>query len=298
MVVFLLFLAYLVACLALAALLVPALQPQVFGPLGLAPESSLYRFAMLAALAGFPLFLRRLQLNNWQAAGYTLARYAAWRSLGAGLLVGIAIMAALNGAQWVMETHHFAPRPDRWNLVYFLRTLSTGLLSGLAVALIEETLFRGLMHTGMRRRLGFWSTALLTAGLYASLHFVKPAAPGDLVFDTPNALRMIGAGIGRLNDFAPIADSFSTLLIAGIFLSMVRERSGNILWAIGIHAGWVMMIKMMKYLTNPTITAGQTSPWIGSYDNITGWLATLWLGSLALLYWYWPRTRGRGGIPG
>ena len=293
MVVFLLFLAFLFGFLALAALFVPVLQPWVFDPIGLRPESSLYRFAMLSAAIALPFFLRYLHLNSWKYAGFTLPRRAAWEALVKGLLIGIAIMVALNATQWVLNIHHFAPRADRWNTSYFLRTLVSGLLSGLAVALIEETFFRGLMHSGMRRRLSFWPTALLTASLYASLHFMKPAPPGAAEFDIANAFRMIGAGVGRVGDFTPIADSFSTLLVAGIFLSMVRERTGNVLWVIGIHAGWVMIIRLMKYATEPTVAAGRTSAWIGSYDDITGWLATLWLGLIAATFWYFSRAAAR-----
>lgn len=293
MVVFLLFLAFLFGFLALAALFVPILQPWVFDPIGLRPESSLYRFAMLCAVIALPFFLRYLHLNSWQYAGYTLPRRAAWQALAKGLLIGIAIMVVLNAVQWALNIHHFAPRADRWNTSYFFRTLVSGLLSGLAVALIEETFFRGLMHSGMRRHLSFWPTALLTASLYASLHFMKPAPPGAIEFDIANAFQMIGAGIGRVGDFTPIADSFSTLLVAGIFLSMVRERTGNILWVIGIHAGWVMIIKLMRYATEPTVAAGRTSAWIGSYDDITGWLATLWLGLIAAIFWYFSRPAAR-----
>ena len=295
MVVFLLFLAFLFGFLAFAALFVPLLQPWVFDPIGLRPESSLYRFAMLCAVIALPFFLRYLHLNSWQYAGYTLARRAAWQALAKGLLIGIAIMLVLNAMQWALDIHHFAPRADRWNAAYFFRTLVSGLASGLAVALIEETFFRGLMHSGMRRRLSFWPTALLTASLYAVLHFMKPAPPGAAEFDILNAFRMIGEGIGRVGDLTPIADSLSTLLMAGVFLSMVRERTGNILWVIGIHAGWVMIIKLTRYATEPTVVAGQTSAWIGSYDDITGWLATLWLGLIAATFWYVSRPAAGSG---
>jgi membrane protease YdiL (CAAX protease family) len=291
MTVFLLFVAYLFAFLGLAALAVPPLQPWLFDPVGLEPASSLYRLPMLVAALALPLFLRPLGLASWGAAGYTLPRAGAWRALRRGIAVGVAIMLVLSAAQWALEIHHFAPRAGRWTLPYFLRTLLSGLLTGLAVGLIEETFFRGLMHTGMRRSLGFWPTALLTGALYAALHFVKPASLGEATFDTASALQMIGGGLMRLADFGAIADSFTTLLVVGVFLSMVRERTGNILWAIGIHAGWVMIIKLMKYLTDPTVVDGRVSAWIGGYDHITGWMATLWLGAIAAVYWQRGRPR-------
>ena len=286
--VFLLFLLYILGMLGLAALVVPILQPWVFDPIGLEPESSLYRFAMLTAALGMPIFLRFIALNSWRAAGYTLPRGAAWSALGRGLLIGVAIMLVLTGIQWSLGIHYFDPPPDKWSAFYIARYLLSGLLSGLAVGFIEETLLRGLMHTGMRRSLNFWTTALLTSFLYAALHFMKPGPLGDDPFTTGNALSMIGTGMVRVADSGHVIDSFVTLVVVGIFLSMVRERTGNILWVIGIHAGWVMIIKFMKYMTDATVIDGETSFWIGDYDDITGWMATLWLGMIAIIYWFRP----------
>ena len=151
MTVFLYFLTYLLACLGVAVFAAPILHPWLFQPLGLAPESSLYRLAMLLALLGLPFFLRLLGLNSWRAAGFGLPRREAWAALGKGLLIGIAIMAALTTALWLLDIRHFGPPADKWGLAYLLRTLLGGLVAGLAVGLIEETFFRGLLHTGMRR---------------------------------------------------------------------------------------------------------------------------------------------------
>jgi membrane protease YdiL (CAAX protease family) len=287
--VFLYFLVYLFACLGIAIVIVPPIQPWLFEPIGLEPESSLYRFAMLSALLGMPFFLRYLGLNSWKSAGFTLGGRAAWAAMGKGLLVGIGIMIALTAAQWLLDIRHFAPPAHKWNPPYFVRTLFAGLIAGLAVGLIEETFFRGLLHTGMRRSLAFWPTATITALLYAALHFMKPESLGSAEFNSATALDSILTGLGRIGDFAPIADSFITLVVVGLFLSMVRERTGNIIWAIAIHAGWVMIIKLVKYLTDTSVIDGKASFWIGSYDYITGWMATLWLGSIAAIYWY--RTR-------
>ena len=287
--VFLYFLAYLFGCLGLAILVVPLIQPWVFTPIGLEPESSLYRFAMLAALVGMPFFLRFLRLNSWKAAGFTLTGRDAWPALGKGLLIGIVIMAALTATLWWLDIRHFAPSADKWGPAYFARTLVTGLIAGLAVGLIEETFFRGLLHTGMRRSLSFWPTATITALLYAALHFMKPESLDGTGFSSVTALDSVATGLGRIGDFAPIADSFITLVVVGLFLSMVRERTGNVIWAIAIHAGWVMIIKLAKYLTDTSYVDGQASFWVGEYDHITGWMATLWLGVIAAVYWY--RTR-------
>lgn len=289
--VFLYFLVYIFVCLGLAIAVVPLLQSALFEPIGLEPESSLYRFGMLVLLLGFPVFLRIVGLNNWKAAGYTLARRDAWPALGKGLLVGIAIMATLAVALVLIDARHFAPPEGRWSAWHFSSVLVRGLMTGLIVGFIEETFFRGLMHTGMRRTLAFWPTAGITALLYASLHFVKPEPLRGSEFTSASALDSVAQGLSRITDFAPIADSFLTLVCLGLFLSMVRERSGSVIWAIGIHAGLVVVMKMTKYLTDVTYVNGEISPWISGYKHITGWLAVLLIGTFAAVYWY--RTRPR-----
>ena len=52
--------------------------------------------------------------------------------------------------------------------------------SGIAVALIEETVMRGAMHTAIERESGQWAAVLLTAPLFAVLHFfAKASIPPD-----------------------------------------------------------------------------------------------------------------------
>ena len=57
-----------------------------------------------------------------------------------------------------------------------LRLLLVALSSGIAVALIEETVMRGAMHTAIERESGELAAALLTAPLFAVLHFFAKRA--------------------------------------------------------------------------------------------------------------------------
>jgi len=123
------------------------------------------------------------------------------------------------------------------------------------------------------------------------VHFIRPAElPAGIELDLATSLAMLGGGLAGLGEVATIHDSFLALLVAGVFLSMVRERTGNICWVIGIHAGWVLVIKLTKLLTD-TATSEGLSPWIGHYDRVTGWLAAIWLALVAGLYWYRSRPR-------
>jgi membrane protease YdiL (CAAX protease family) len=52
------------------------------------------------------------------------------------------------------------------------------LLIIVAAPISEEIFFRGLMFTGLRRRLSLWPAAAITAILWAALHYTGPESIG------------------------------------------------------------------------------------------------------------------------
>ena len=276
------FFLYLLGCMVLSATLLPWLHSLFEAWFNATPDRSLYRFAMLLALLGLPLLLRALRLRGRDDMGFP-ALTMGWRhALSKGLLYGALILIALvlvllaSGARVVDA--------DKFTLLTLLRYLLAGLASGLAVGLIEEFFFRGPMQTGARRSLGFWPTAVLIGAFYSMVHFMRPLPPSGNDISVTEAFSMMWGGFAQLGDMAN-ADRFIALLVAGVFLSMVRERTGSIVWAIGIHAGWVMVIKVAKKFSdsNPDSAAG----FLISGDGITGWWSTAWMAVIALLYWWW-----------
>ena len=281
--VFLAFLLYLAGCMLLSALLLPWLQPLFAAVLGAAPDRSLYRFGMLLGLLGLPWLLRRLQLAEPRLMGVERPPGAVRRELLAGLGWGIGLMALVlalllaGGVRYFPEGQALLPR--------LAAGAASGLISGLAVGLIEEFFFRGPLQGDMRRTLPIVPVALATGTFYAAVHFIRPAPlPPGTELDTAAALAMLGGGLANLGHFADYTDSFLALLAAGVFLALTRERTGRIWFAIGMHAGWVTMIRIAKKTTR----TDHDAPWawlIGDYDNITGWLAAALLAACALLYW-------------
>ena len=275
------FIIYLIAGMGISAILTPWIQPFLESVLHLSPDRGLYRFAMLLGLIGMPFFLRALQLRGRQAMGFTLPQAQAWQAIFWGLLIGAMILAGLFSLLLWTDARTIKPEFDS-SLLKIVKVAVSGLLSGLAVGLIEEFFFRGPMQTGMRRSLSFWPSAILIGMFYAAVHFIRPGKGDGGEYDQSAAFNMMLEGYANLANFSQFADSFIGLMIAGIFLSMVRERTGNILWAIGIHAGWVMIIKLGKYFSS----GNSESLWIGP-DSLTGWMSSLWMGVIALIYWWW-----------
>jgi membrane protease YdiL (CAAX protease family) len=247
------------------------------------PDRVFNRLAMVIAALGFWPFLKLLGINNRYALGYTLDRRQFLQTFSSGLFIGLMIMSGhaillmLFGARMpVAGDIHFN------DLLY---ALLSGLLSGILVAFIEESFFRGAMHYGMRRRSTLLTASIATALLYATVHFIHAPVPAEgTITGWQSGWEMLAAMFHSYENFAGIADSYTALFAAGLFLSLVRERTGNIALCIGIHAGWVLSIKLVREVTDAATNA-PAAFLIGSYDGIIGWAAAAVLGLVTLWYW-------------
>jgi uncharacterized protein len=241
------------------------------------------RIAMLVLIVELMWLCRHLNLKTKRDFGYGLP----WRRFIKICLLWGAIGAATAGAGavFLLATHlrvlslGFTP-----TVPHLARILGLGLGAGITVALLEETVMRGAMHTAIERESGRWAAALLTAPLFAVLHFFAKAriAPED-----------VGWGSGfdlLLRSFAPLGqpslvfDSFLSWLIVGLILSLTRVLTGNIAVAIGLHAGWVVVLRMLQEST----TSGDApaySFWVGRFDGLLGFWLLPWGCVIASALW-------------
>jgi uncharacterized protein len=83
---------------------------------------------------------------------------------------------------------------------------------------------------------------------------------------------------------ALIADSFLSWLVVGLILSLTRVLTGNIAVAIGLHAGWVVVLRMLQEST----TSGSSpaySAWVGRFDGLLGYWLLPWGSAIAVVLW-------------
>ena len=278
----LLFLIYLGAALLVAAQLFFPVYQALDSFWEIRPERVFFRLAMIIAILGFWPFLKMLNINNRYALGYSLNRRQFLRVFIRGLGFGVAIMGI-----HVLILVLFGVRiPAVGELLFgeLLYVLVSGLLSGVLVALIEESLFRGAMQYHLRYNNSFAVTATLTSLVYASVHFIHPAAlPATAVIDWNSGWKLLETMFQQYSNFASFSDSFVALFAAGLLLSLVRERTGNIALSAGMHAGWVLSIKLARETTD-VATDSPFAQLIGSYDGIIGWAAAAVLGLVTLGY--------------
>ena len=233
------------------------------------------RIAMLTLLVGFVLVARRLRVADRASLGYGLPRAQFLRALGGGLLIGAVSMLPVLATMVLLDMRdlrpEFAPTAAHW-----IRLALTGLATGLVVALIEETFLRGAMMTSIARESGFLEAIVLTSLVYAATHFIgRYRVPAEAVH-AGSGLDMLAGTFSSFGHFGAILDAFLCLFGVGILLGIVRERTGNIAACIGLHAGWVAVIFMVRETStrNPT---GPATWLLSDYDGFIGWMVLGWI---------------------
>jgi hypothetical protein len=230
------------------------------------------RFWQLLLLAGLVLTVRRLQLRTRADWGYGLPRAQFLRQFGAGLAIGLATMLPMSLAIAALGIRALRPELDAAQL---LEGIATGVAAGLFVAIVEETFFRGLMFRAVSRESGLAVAVASTALLYSAIHFLARVRIPAADVDWDSGITLLGGAFARFADPAAIADSFSTLALVGVLLALVRARTGAIAAGIGLHMGWVCVIKTTTFATRPVDDAAYGFL-VGSLDGYTGWLVAGW----------------------
>jgi membrane protease YdiL (CAAX protease family) len=214
------------------------------------------------------------------------------RSAKTGQAAGLAQMCQAVVPLLLLEVREWNTRAPGSTSAWLLLVLK-GLGSGIAVALIEETFFRGAMQ-GALQRIGAVRTALLAVPvLYAAVHFLGRAT--SVPHDQVDALSGFVALGGFFSGFAApmrILDAFVALWLVGVLLALVRWRWNNLAGCIGLHAGFVTVIAVFRRVTSPAAD----SPYsflVGQFDGLLGlWVAAL-TAAACLVVWRIRHTDGQ-----
>jgi membrane protease YdiL (CAAX protease family) len=245
---------------------------------------------LLSGLIASALYLWTYNLFTGTAFGYGLRRNLFIRNTLLGCGIGLLIMLVVEACLLSLGVHAFDP-----NLVLSWQTITgaiaKALLIGIVVAFIEETIFRGALLSGLQQQTNTFIAVSISSLAYAAVHFIKYRAlePGtEIHWNT--GLEMFPKALFRFSD-PVIIDSFSTLFVFGVLLALIRIRNNNIAMCIGIHAGVVTAIKLVRHFTHH-VPESKYLYLVNDYNNLLGWLAFFWLSLITAVY-FW-----RGGKPG
>jgi len=269
---------YVSSVFVLGALLAPWLywSAQLAAPLGPVFEyfadSPFHRYVLRTilgvALLGIWIVSRYAGIRSWRDLGFETHRRSG-RQFVAGLLLGfvslavIALLAVLFGAR-------------HWNTAVtasrIQESIARALLAAVVVSLIEETLFRGVLH-GTLRRGHHWVAALFcSSGIYAIVHFFKLVEWTEPL-TWHSGLQLLGRMMQGFLDLDMLIPAFLVLLLVGMILALGFERTGSLWFSIGAHAGWIFWLKIYGVVTLPN-NSGLISFW-GTSKLTDGWFAAV-----------------------
>ena len=165
------------------------------------------------------------------------------------------------------------PEGAGWSLVWL--TILGLVPAAVVVSVLEEMLFRGIFYANLRRWIGLWPALLVSSMLFTAVHFANPV-PGEAVAHphwysgiglAPDMFRFVHA----TELYVPYAYS---LFVMGIVLGLVVERVGSLGPAIGMHAGWIFALGIVR--NHFTVVDGV--PWFStSVDLSRGWMGLIFL---------------------
>lgn len=239
------------------------------------------RVAMLAAVGALVFWCRRFGVANRRELGYGLP----WRRFCAvaALFAAIGMLTAAAGAAFLLvEGIRVVSNPASLaSPAHLARLALIALSSGLAVALLEETVMRGALHSGVARESGQLAALWLIAPLFAVLHFFAKAHVDSP--DWMSGFHLLAGSFAPLGNLGAVFDSLLAWAAVSLLLSLTRMLTGNIAAAIGLHAGWVVVLRLLQEATG---SGAVQSVWVGRFDGLVGWWVLPWAGAIALALWW------------
>ena len=233
----------------------------------------------LALIGLWPLF-RGLGIRSWKEFGLTNPtpngkRLVAGFSVGFSSLAIVAFAALGTGARMLMDDQ-----------AHLIRKLLGAALTAIVVAVLEEILFRGALFGTLRRGM-HWGLALIVSSIiYALVHFMESArVTGPVLWYS--GFEVLPRMLRGLVQWQLLIPGLLNLTLAGVLLALAYQRTGNLYFSIGLHAGWIFWLKSYGIFTREVSGA---NAWIwGGAKLIDGWVASLVLAPTLIVILRLPR---------
>jgi membrane protease YdiL (CAAX protease family) len=132
--------------------------------------------------------------------------------------------------------------------------------AAIAVPLIEELFFRGLI-LGVLLRTGWtWISVFATSALYSILHFLKAPERTSTIVSWTSGFKSIAHSFAQFADPLLIAAGFTTLFLIGWLLADARLRTHSLWLPIGLHSGWIFASQAFNKFAHREMLV---LPWLG-----------------------------------
>jgi len=224
------------------------------------------RSFLLLALAGVWPLLRALGAKSLRETGL-VPPYGQSKKLFDGLLLGFVSLAVVAGIVLFADGRALTGSVSAEKII---ETILSAAGTAVVVAILEEILFRGGVFGGLRR-VFYWPLALVLSSLiYALVHFLQRADFAGVVV-WYSGLELLPRMLAGFANFSALVPGFFSLTLIGILLGLAYQRTGNLYFSIGLHAGWIFWLKIFGTFTADVPRA---AIWFwGTGKMIDGWLA-------------------------
>jgi hypothetical protein len=239
------------------------------------------RSLLILALAGLWPLLRALGVTSCREAGLVRPR-GQFNKLFGGLLLGFISLAVVAGLAVASGNRVFIQTEAAHKVVAII---FNAIGAAVVVAVLEEILFRGGVFGGLRKFL-YWPFALIaSSAVYALVHFLHRAEfTGAIGWNS--GLVLLPRMLDGFADFYALVPAFFNLILVGALLCLAYQRTGNLYFSIGQHAGWIFWLKTYGVFT---ASAPRAATWFwGTGKMIDGWLAFIVLAATLAIFKFLP----------
>jgi membrane protease YdiL (CAAX protease family) len=247
------------------------------------------RALMVAAVVLFAWQARRLKIAA-RARSAFLPPEKALRRLLSGFLLGLVSLSLYTTIQWLAGARVVELNLSQGALVVAGK-LAKYMVSALAVGVAEELLFRAILVPAFAEGTGAVFGVSASSFLYSILHFFRGSyhVVPDGRLDALIGLRVLGRFAHPLvsSEIVPNLPEVVGLFLTGVVLAVALVHTGKIYLSIGLHAGWVFVLKASKLLLEREVVHTQ---WLfgagGGAGGVLSW--AMLLGVLAIIVWRYP----------
>lgn len=235
---------------------------------------------LMIRLSQVMLLLSIFPISKWLHLNATMLGYAPlktmfkqfWRGFGLSLLILLPVFFALN-----FLGVHSIDMTKAWTIGWILKKLGVAFGLALLIGIVEESVFRALLVTSLRKYLPAFSAVFISAIYYAGLHFLDNKTPvSDETLSLNGSFQLLSDAYHNVFSMQQ-PSAFLALCAVGLFLGFLRLRGdANLATCIGCHAGWVFQIRMSK----STSIVDFKSPYsflVSHYDGVIGLFVAFWL---------------------
>lgn len=235
------------------------------------------RAALLSLFLGLFVCFKFFGLS-FHSLGYNTQFRTHLKKAFTGFLFGLAPLSLVLSILLLLDIRLISP-DNELSILFFTKAL----LAGITVALIEETLFRGLFFKITMRWHKPAIAIFISSFFYSSLHFIKPSTSIDPhTLNLFSGIEVMSSAFFALSELRP--DDFMALFSVGVLLALVRYRTKTLAYCIGMHASWVFLLKTTKEFSSSN-PASNFSILVGEYDGIIGWFSFSALTLTTIIYY-------------